>query len=112
MDGDFVVWRPERKAREVRVSVYDAELRKYHVLRLSIDTTLGCLLQIDSERTEKEKLISKMPKEYVTTSLCLFVSLNLLRVFGYPLGRCTPSASYRLGSKPPLPHFADGRTFQ
>lgn len=79
MDGDFVVWRPERKAREVRVSVYDAELRKYHVLRLSIDTTLGCLLQIDSERTEKEKLISKMPKEYVATSLCLFVSLNLLR---------------------------------
>lgn len=79
MDGDFVVWRPERKAREVRVSVYDAELRKYHVLRLSIDTTLGCLLQIDSERTEKEKLISKMPKEYVATSLCLFVILNLLR---------------------------------
>ena len=69
MDGDWVVWRPERKAREIRVSVYDEELRKYHVIRLTINMDLGCLIQEESEREEKKKLISKMPREFVGYSL-------------------------------------------
>lgn len=66
--GDFVVWRPDRKSNEVRISVYQDEAFGFHVLKFHIDSEWGCLVQ-DGVPAGVDPAIPGMPHGCVGYSL-------------------------------------------
>lgn len=70
--GDFIVWKPERKASEVRVTVWDDKADKFGLVTLTIDDANGCLVNKDSV----EPQIENRPKGFVAEKLSYALSVR------------------------------------
>jgi hypothetical protein len=74
--GDFVVWRPDRKGNELQISVYDEESSSFKVIKLTINSDDGCLVQEGSTHIVDEGSTRARPTGFVGESLAGALGLD------------------------------------